>query len=102
MLFFWRQVGGAHLPFGGTAQESFESTSLVRNLLFDCPIQVVHGAYKCTPHPPEDKWLVKKMHDEVGEWEEDFSANWRPRWSCQLLAKLWEYYHPNSFELLRA
>ena len=98
---FRRHVGGAHPPFGGTAQENVESTSLVKNPLPDCLIQVVNGVYGCTPHPPEDEWLVKKLYEVAGEWEEDFGTKWRPPWARHLPAKRWEYYHPNPLELLR-
>ena len=74
----------------------------MRNPLPDCLIQIVDGVYKNTPHPLEDNWLVKKLHEEAGEWEEDFGANWRPPWARHLPAKRWEYYHPNPLELSRS
>ena len=58
--------------------------------------------YKNAPHPPEDKWLVKKLQEKAGEWEEEFGAYWRPPWARLLPARRWEYYHPNPLELLRA
>ena len=51
-----------------------EATSLVRNPLPDCLIQVVDGVYKNAPHPPEDKWLVKKLQEMAGEC--------RLTWAC--------------------
>ena len=74
----------------------------MRNLLPDCLIQVVDGVYTNAPHPPEDKWLVKKLHEEAGECEEEFGASWRPPWARHLPARRWEHYHPNPLELLRA
>ena len=63
-------------------------------------IQVVGGMYKNTPHPPGDKWLVKKLYEESGEWEQ-FEANWRPFWACHLPARRRGLYHPSFLELLK-
>ena len=63
-------------------------------------IQEVNCVLKCTQHPTEDEWFVKKVFVVSGEWEEDFGSKWRPLWARHLPAKRWEYYHPNPIELL--
>ena len=78
------------------------TTSLVRNPLPGCLIDIVEGKLSWIRHPPEDAWLIKKLNETSSEWIEEFGERWRPPWAQHLPAKNWEYYHPNPIELLRA
>ena len=63
-LFVLEQVCCVPFFIGGAAHDIFETIYLVRNPLPGCLIQVVRGVRKNTPHPPEDKWFVKKLYEE--------------------------------------
>ena len=93
--------GTAHLEQGWSALPPCEATSLVRNPLPGCLVDIVEGRLSWIRHPPEDEWLIKKLNETSSEWIEEWGERWRPPWAQHLPAKNWEYYHPNPIELLR-